>query len=133
MSCVLVWSRATRRRTAWIIPEAYFLSLRLFESAGQPRAAVPTQFEEKPAVRGRVARGHTNAPILPVLASGGRTFYFNSRPLFQQRQSRGVVQILVPIFGGHFVDFFHGFERGQFDADFFGGFERQADVFVHET
>lgn len=39
----------------------------------------------------------------------------------------------MAIFSGHFVDFFHGFQSGQFYAGFFGGLEGEENVFVHEA
>jgi len=129
--CVTVWPRTNRPRSASIVSNYVGdgrprLSGRLEGSAVfQFRLATSGMIS---AGRGRVARGHTTN-----LSSGRRAFYFDSCPFFEQGQGRGVIEILVSIFGGHFIDFFDGFERRQFDANFFRRFERQSNVFVHEA
>ena len=63
---------------------------------------------------------------------GGSALYFHSRPFFQQGDGGGVIQVLMAVFDGDVVNFFHGFERGKLYPDFFCGFEHQADIFVHQ-
>ena len=129
--CVTVWPRTNRPRSASIVSNYVGTAALgcLADSKGQQffnLDLLPLGMIS--AGRGRVARGHTTN-----FASGRRAFYFDSCPFFEQGQGRGVIEILVSIFGGHFIDFFDGFERRQFDANFFRRFERQSNVFVHEA
>ena len=50
---------------------------------------------------------------------GGRAFHFYSGPLLEQGQRGRVVEVSMAIFGGHFVDFFNGFQAWQLGSNFF--------------
>src|SRR5579863_8767419 len=71
------------------------------------------------------AKGGKIARRTQKKSKGLRRFalHLHSCPLFQQGKCRGVVEVTVAVFGGHFVDFFHGFEGGQLYAGFFRSFK----------
>jgi hypothetical protein len=47
-----------------------------------------------------------------LIALRSFAFHLHSRPLFQQSQRRGVIEIAVAILGGHLVNLFHSLESG---------------------
>src|SRR6266478_6753447 len=63
----------------------------------------------------------------------GRALHFHPRPLLEQGKRSGVIQILVSLLGGHLVNLFDGFKRGQLYARLFRGGQRQVNVLQHEA
>ena len=78
--------------------------------------------------RGKVANFHWHKQS----ALRGLALHLHSGPLLQQRQGRGIVEVLVPLFRRHLVNLLYGFQRRQLHPRFLGRLQRQADILVHE-
>ena len=62
------------------------------------------------ASRKTAEHGQISAGVAEL--SSSCTLYLDTRPLFEQSESRGIIQILLSLLGSHLVNFFHGFETG---------------------
>ncbi len=58
----------------------------------------------------------------------GRALHFHPGPFLQQCEGGCVIQILMSLFGGHFIYLRDGFQRRKLDASFFRSREREVDV-----